>query len=119
MKEAGRRYYSAEEKPTNEERLRLLRLLNTVLLEDLKDDEKTLLWTFRCDFSSPLTQTRAAGHASRAPEDPLQHGPDAAGGGGGGDGADQFSFIHGSVPPFLRAAMLPTPAERAVFFRSL
>ena len=24
MKEAGRRYYSAEEKPTNEERLRLL-----------------------------------------------------------------------------------------------
>lgn len=47
MKEAGRRYYSAEEKPTNEERLRLLRLLNTVLLEDLKDDEKTLLWTFR------------------------------------------------------------------------
>ena len=47
MKEAGRRYYSAEEKPTNEERMRLLRLLNTVLLEDLKDDEKTLLWTFR------------------------------------------------------------------------
>lgn len=56
MKEAGRRYYSAEEKPTNEERMRLLRLLNTVLLEDLKDDEKTLLWTFRCVSLSLLTR---------------------------------------------------------------
>lgn len=47
MKEAGRRYYSVENKPTNEERMYLLRLLNTVLPEDLKDEDRTLIWTYR------------------------------------------------------------------------
>lgn len=47
MKEAGRRFYSAENRPTNEERMYLLRLLNTVLPEDLKDEDRTLIWTYR------------------------------------------------------------------------
>lgn len=44
----GRRFYSPDDKPTNQEKARLIRLINSTLLpEELSDEEKTLLWSFR------------------------------------------------------------------------
>ena len=52
----GRRFYSPDDKPTNEEKARLLRLINTPLQpEELTEEDKNLLWDFRCAWSGRVT----------------------------------------------------------------
>ena len=52
----GRRFYSPDDKPTNEEKARLLRLINTPLQpEELTEEDKNLLWDFRCVWSGRVT----------------------------------------------------------------
>lgn len=52
----GRRFYSPDDKPTNEEKARLLRLINTPLQpEELTEEDKNLLWDFRCTWSGRVT----------------------------------------------------------------
>lgn len=52
----GRWFYSPDDKPTNEEKARLLRLINTPLQpEELTEEDKNLLWDFRCAWSGRVT----------------------------------------------------------------
>lgn len=52
----GRRFYSPDDKPTNEEKARLLRLINTPLQpEELTEEDRNLLWDFRWAWSGRVT----------------------------------------------------------------